>query len=135
MIRIRPAAPAVSARSERGTAAVEFALIVPVLILLVLGLVEYGRVYSVQISLSNAAREGARTMAIQNDAGKARTAARAAAPAVTPALTSANVSVIPAVCSAGSTVTVTVTYTVHLVTGFFGPTLPLTGTGVMLCGG
>ncbi len=135
MIRIRPAAVAGSARSERGAAAVEFALILPVLILLVLGLMEYGRVYNVQVSLSNAAREGARTMAIQNDAGKARTAARAAAPSVSPALTSANVSVSPAVCAAGSTVTVTVNYTVQLATGFFGPTLPLTGTGVMLCGG
>lgn len=135
MMRIRKAATAARGRSERGAAAVEFALILPVLILLLLGLMEYGRVYSVQISLSNAAREGARTMAIQNDAGKARTAARAAAPSIHPALTSANVSVNPAVCDAGSTVTVTVHYTVPLITGFFGPNLPLTGTGVMLCGG
>jgi Flp pilus assembly protein TadG len=134
MIRIRRAAAAVR-RSERGASAVEFALILPVLILLLLGLLEYGRVYNVQISLSNAAREGARTMAIHNDAGQARTAARSAAPSVNPALSSANVTVSPTTCAAGQTVTVTVHYDVALMTGFFGTNLPLTATGVMLCGG
>jgi hypothetical protein len=32
-------------------------------------------------------------------------------------------------------VTVTISYTADLLTGFFGATLPLTGKGVMLCGG
>ena len=41
---------------ERGAAAVEFALIVPILILMILGLVEFARAYNVQISLTNAAR-------------------------------------------------------------------------------
>ncbi|TDW30408.1 TadE/TadG family type IV pilus assembly protein [Cryobacterium psychrophilum] len=123
-------------RGERGAAAVEFALILPVLLLLVLGVIEFSRVYNVQISLSNAAREGARTMAIHNNPVQARSAASLAAPSVTsPALTAGNVTVSPTDCAAGSTVTVTIHYDVHLMTGYFGPTLPLTGKGVMLCGG
>lgn len=47
-------------RSDRGAAAVEFALIVPVLILLLIGTVSTGLAYNDHISLSNAAREGAR---------------------------------------------------------------------------
>ncbi len=45
-------------RSESGAAAVEFALVVPILLLLVLGIIEFGRAYNIQNSLSAAAREG-----------------------------------------------------------------------------
>ena len=120
---------------ERGAAAVEFALILPVLILLVMGLIEYSRVFNIQISLSNAAREGARTMAIHNDAGLAETAAIAAAPSINPAITGGQIGIIPGDCAADDTVEVTIDYDVALMTGFFGATIPLTGTGVMRCGG
>jgi len=49
------------ARSDRGAAAVEFALVAPILILLVVGIAEFGRAYNVQNSLSAAAREGVRS--------------------------------------------------------------------------
>lgn len=45
---------------RKGVAAVEFALVAPVFFLLVLGLVEMGRMLMVQQSLTNAAREGCR---------------------------------------------------------------------------
>ena len=47
-------------RTERGAAAVEFALVVPFLILLIIGMVNFGVVLSQQLSLSNAARQAAR---------------------------------------------------------------------------
>lgn len=120
---------------ERGAAAVEFALVLPVLIILLLGMVEFARVFNVQISLSNAAREGARTMAIENDATIARDAAVSAAPSVVPAVSAGQITVAPAPCAAGDTVTVTIQYSVDLLTGFFGAEIPLTGKGVMRCGG
>ena len=58
---------------DRGAAAVEFALVLPLLLLLVLGIFEFGRVFNIQISLSNAAREGARHMAVHDDPGEAAT--------------------------------------------------------------
>lgn len=122
-------------RGERGAAAVEFALILPILILLVLGLIEFSRVYNIQISLSNAAREGARTMAVQNSLPIARSAAIAAAPSISPAVSDAQIAISPTTCTAGATVDVTISYNVSLMTGFFGATLPLTGRGVMRCGG
>jgi Flp pilus assembly protein TadG len=48
-------------RKRRGVAAVEFAIVAPLLFVLVLGLIEFGRVMMVQEILVNAAREGART--------------------------------------------------------------------------
>ncbi|NKX52544.1 pilus assembly protein, partial [Arthrobacter deserti] len=50
--------------AERGAVAVEFALILPILVALLLGIMEFGRAYYTQITLANAAREAARTMAV-----------------------------------------------------------------------
>ena len=49
---------------ERGAAAVEFGLLLPLLMLLVMGIVEYGLVFSRQHVLTNAAREGARAASV-----------------------------------------------------------------------
>ena len=122
-------------RGERGAAAVEFALVLPVLLLLVLGLIEFSRLYNIQISLSNAAREGARSMAIHNSQPTAKTAAISAAPSISPSVSSGQILITPAACAANKAVTVTITYSVSLLSGYFGTTLPLTGKGVMLCGG
>ena len=120
---------------DSGAAAIEFALVLPVLVLLILGLIEFSRVYNVQISISNAAREGARTMAIENDVDVATDAAIAAAPSVSPAISAGQIGISPLDCDEGGTVTFTITYDVDLMTGFFGAVLPLTGEGVMRCGG
>jgi Flp pilus assembly protein TadG len=47
-------------RDERGAAAVEFALVVPLLIILVFGMITTGFTYSDHLSATNAVREGAR---------------------------------------------------------------------------
>ena len=49
-----------SRKNRRGAAVVEFALVVPVFILLVFGMIEFGRAVMVQQVLVNASREGAR---------------------------------------------------------------------------
>src|SRR5687768_2436293 len=48
-------------RNRRATAAVEFAIVAPVFLLLVFGMIEYGRMVMVQQIITNASREGART--------------------------------------------------------------------------
>lgn len=47
-------------RDRRGTAAVELALVFPVFMLIVFGIVEFGRAFMVSEVLTSAAREGAR---------------------------------------------------------------------------
>ena len=53
------------ARDQRGAIAVEFAIILPLLLLLVVGTIEFGRVYSQFQVFNGAAREGARCAAVQ----------------------------------------------------------------------
>ena len=123
----------------RGATVVEFALIVPLLLVLVLGIAEFGRAFQVSGTLSSAAREGVRVMALQNDPAAARAAVRNAAPALDPALTNAQITITPASCpvtgTGTTTVRVTVTYPLPFITGFFGSGMDLTGTGVMRCNG
>ncbi len=51
-------------RDERGEALVEFAILAPILILLLLAMVDFGRVFDAWVVSTNAAREGARYAAI-----------------------------------------------------------------------
>lgn len=52
-------------RSERAAALVEFAIVLPVLLLLVFGIIDFGRALNTQSNLSAAVREGARLAAVQ----------------------------------------------------------------------
>lgn len=47
-------------RRKRGQALVEMALVLPILLLLVFGIVEFGRIYHCHMTLTSATREGAR---------------------------------------------------------------------------
>ena len=47
-------------KRRRGAAAVEFAIVLPVFVTLVFGMIEYGRMVMVQQVITNASREGAR---------------------------------------------------------------------------
>jgi hypothetical protein len=46
--------------SESGAAAVEFAIVLPLLLLLLFGMVDFGRLFFLEISLQSSAREAAR---------------------------------------------------------------------------
>lgn len=140
-------------RNERGAVAVEFALVVPLLVLLIAGIAEFGRAYYLQTTLSGSARDAVRVMALQDDPAAAAATARTAASPL--ALTSVAVTTCPTgttcpstgstttgnrcAAVAGSTLpptaTVTINYTTPFMTGFFGADLKLRATGVMLCGG
>ena len=47
-------------RGEKGQTLVEFALVLPILLLLIIGMLEFGRVLNAWLIVSNGAREGAR---------------------------------------------------------------------------
>jgi Flp pilus assembly protein TadG len=119
-------------KAERGAVAVELALVAPILLLIIVGIVEFAYFFNLQISVTQAAREAARTMAVTNDSGKAKAAGVAGAPSIQ--LAPGNVSLSGA-CSSGATVTATVTYSAPTLTGFFVPSLNVSGKGAMRCGG
>ena len=56
------------ARDERGTSLVEFALILPVVVLFVFGIIDFGWAFSQQLALKHAAREGVRAAVVNNGA-------------------------------------------------------------------
>jgi hypothetical protein len=49
---------------DRGAAAVEFALVVPVLLIVVFGIIDFGRMLNAQLQVSEASREGARAASV-----------------------------------------------------------------------
>ena len=125
---------------DRGAAAVEFALLLPLLLLLVFGIIDFGRAINAQITLTQAAREGARLAAL----GQPNVASRTQAAAV--GLSGVIVSVKP--CPSGATQTtdasVTARYSFSFVTPVgaiaglfggngFGSPITLSATGEMPC--
>jgi hypothetical protein len=51
-------------KHEKGASTVEFALVVPVLILLLFGIIQFGMAFGDQLAITHAAREGARLAAV-----------------------------------------------------------------------
>ena len=121
---------------DRGAAAVEFALVVPVLVLLIFGSIEFGLYVQSRTMTENAAREGVRVASLVGSSGitPAAVTAQVKAAAInalgTVGITNQDAQVtcikldgsscdltLGAADSAGSTVTVTVTATFTGVTG------------------
>lgn len=136
-----------STKREAGAVAVEFALIVPLFIVLVLGIAEFGRAFNIQVSLSEAGREASRYAAIHcSEAGYSDSAAQSAGVAAAPSVTlgAANITMSysgTGTCSSGNNAVASVSYTTSWMTGFpalipgMPSTLTVKGTGVMRCGG
>lgn len=57
-------------KSEKGQSLVEFALVLPILLLLVFGIVEFGRAFNTYLIISNASREGARYAVVGAENGE-----------------------------------------------------------------
>lgn len=58
--------------TERGQSLVEFALVLPLFLMLLLGVAEFGRAWMVRNVLTGAAREAARIVAVQGDSASAQ---------------------------------------------------------------
>lgn len=131
-----------TASQDRGAAAVEFAILLPVLLLLIFGMVDFARGFNAHISLSGAAREGARAQALGRSPAEIDSITRGAAPT----LPAGDITVTALGCTVGAPGEVRASYDFPLVTpvssfmawfGGSGPsgTIPITGIGVMRCGG
>lgn len=51
----------------KGVAAVEFALVLPLLLLFIISLIDFGRIFFVQISITSASREGVRLSSLYSN--------------------------------------------------------------------
>ncbi len=123
-------------REERGAAAVELALVLPFLLLLICGIVDFGRAYNARITLSNAARESVRIWALGGTQDDATAAASEAAVGLT--VTDVSFDSSPE-CTFGATTAITVTVSFNYITPLIAELSPGLGhfstDGVMRCGG
>jgi Flp pilus assembly protein TadG len=118
---------------------VEFAIVLPVLVMFVFGIVEFGRGYNAKIELTSAVREGARYVAL-GGATANTTALEQKIEAAAPGLKATDISLAASVLCAGTPVpdngSVTATYKFSYQIPLLGSrTKDLTATGVMRCGG
>ncbi len=126
------AAVQTSETRERGAVAIEFALLLPVLLAFVLGVIEFGLAFNAQISVTSAAREGARVLALGGDQAEVAARVNEAAPSLDPNLISVSAT---APCVPGQPSAVVVTYAYDTLFYWGNDTWTLTGSGDMRCGG
>jgi Flp pilus assembly protein TadG len=109
---------------------VEFAIILPVLLLILLGIIEFGRAWNAQESIQAAAREGARELAVHpGDDVRSIVVSRA----VGVGLTTGDVTQSGCTSPGGTQATVRVTKDFSFMALPFDP-IELEATGVMRCG-
>lgn len=136
-----------SRKRQRGAAALEFAIVLPVLLMLLLGIIDFGLVMGARSEVANAAREGARASALVGSSAAGQSASHAIIDSMpgghkvgtsvtvtctTPSGTPCNLD--DSTSDTGSTVTVKVIY-IHTwlspVFLGFSPTITLTGQSQM----
>lgn len=109
------------------------ALVLPILLLLVCGIIDFGRAYNAQVTLSHAARESVRVWALGGTAAEAEARAQAAAVGLT------GVSITTTPCTFGNATSVDVTADFAYLTPFIAELAPGTTSfsaeGVMRCSG
>ncbi|MGC9668324.1 TadE/TadG family type IV pilus assembly protein [Planosporangium sp. 12N6] len=127
-------------RGDDGAAAVEMALVLPLLLFIMFGVIDFGRMLNAQITLTEAAREGARAAALGQSAD-------ARVRAATPNLSgvTSTVTACPAGGSATADAAVTASVNFTFVTPLAalapmfgskaGRSVTLTGKGIMPCVG
>ena len=104
-------------RNSDGTAAIEFGLTLPLLLIVLVGILDYGQIHFTRLTMTNAAREGARVGVTMPE-----TEAQAAAVAATTSyLAQAGVTaVVTATVPSQTDPTVTVTVTIDPYTPLIG---------------
>jgi Flp pilus assembly protein TadG len=128
--------PRPSPNPESGVALIEFAFVLPILLVLAMGMLDFGRAFHTKSLLDQAAREGARVAVVTSpdvDIVESRVNAVLASGGIAPT----SVTVVGPDASNMVTVTVNATFTFitpgvfALVGGDYGNTIPMAGQTVM----
>lgn len=114
----------------------EFALILPILVVLVFGIVEFGRGYNAKVELTGAVREGARALALGKPVSGSPDSATAKIVSASPGLSPAPAVVAATPCpNASDEASVTATYRVAWNIPLLNSgTWTIRTKGVMRCG-
>lgn len=103
---------------ERGQSLVEFAMVLPLLLVIMFGIVDFGRVFFSWVTVTNATREGARIGSLGSDAATVETRVRDTADTLDQAQLS--IAVMGAGGASGSSIVVESDYDIDLITPLAG---------------
>ena len=109
---------------ERGQALVELALVLPILLLVLMGIVDFGRVFHGHLAVTSASRQAAREASLGRTDAEIMTAARNAASPLAPEQIVVTVTPAFSARQAGTSIEVTVTYSLEIITPLIQPFLP-----------
>lgn len=111
-------------REQKGQALVEMALVIPLFFILLFGVIEMGRIGYAYITVSNAARAGARLATTGGTDQEIRAAVFEAAPSLNPSELTIQITPNESSRQSGQGVTVEVTYPVELVIPIISNVIP-----------
>lgn len=111
-------------RPGKGQSLVETALMLPVLLLLLTGIIDFGLLFNSYLVVSNAAREGARFAAVGNTDTEIITKVGNAAASLDLARLQTVITPVESVRNPGDSVTVTVRYGYSMITPVIGAFFP-----------
>lgn len=110
-------------QKKKGQAMVEFALLMPILILLIMGLLEFGLILNTYLAMNNAAREGARAGISGATDVQIQTAVLNTSPSLNPAYLTLTITPTQLTRKSGDTLKVTVNYNYHTIIPLIGSIL------------
>lgn len=124
-------------KSQKGQSLVETALILPILLMILFGIVDFGRIFHAYLTLDHAGREAARAATIGSEDDVIKSKINSATGSLDKSKYSVGITIAPAGKAnraSGSEVTITLTYSVDFLTPFIAQTLnpvPLKNETVM----
>lgn len=103
-------------KNRKGQALVEFAIILPILLLLVMGIIEFGLIFNAYLTIQNASREGARYGITGASDADIVSLVRSDCSALQSTYLTVNVTPAEGSRITGDTLVVSVSYSYHMVT-------------------
>ena len=102
-------------RTDRGQSLAEFAIVVPIFLILVFGIVDFSMALRAWLTVTNASREGARVLVLGQSCSQVTAQSQNVAKGLSPSVT---VTITPSTCTgvSGDTMSVSVSYTYKFVT-------------------
>lgn len=116
-------------KNQKGQSLVEFSIILPLLLLVVMGIVEFGMMLNSYLTINNAAREGARYGIIGNSNAEIQSIITSTSPSLNSAYLTITITPADGSRISGNTLTVKLTYnyklTVPIISGILGNSVQL----------
>lgn len=120
-----------SLKNQKGQALVEFAIVLPVLLMLVMGIIQFGMMLNSYLAIENASREGARAGIVGSTDAEIESLIISSSPSLNPADLTVTLTPSEANRRSGDTLTVKVTYnykfTIPIISSLFNDGKMLTG--------